>query len=148
MNYKSCHFTLQELVCPHVFNAYGLMAWSFFDDKLLQTMDLIGDQIGAIYINNWHLGGEFDERGFRCIQCSIVRQHIKEGMLYVSAHMTGQAVDFTLKNMSATEFRLWATKNYQLLPYPIRIEKSVPWVHLDTRDEGKGKVYLFASPIQ
>jgi len=152
MLYRPRHFVLQELACPHIFEKYGETAWQFFDDKLLMTLDLLRDQLGPIYVNNWDMSPAkrkqagtqlFDERGFRCIQCSIVKEHIKENILYVSPHMTGQGADFDVLGLSAPKVRLWCAANYILLPFSIRLEKSVPWVHLDTRDCGKGKVHLF-----
>ena len=143
MIYKPRHFDLKELACPHIFNKYGEVAWQFFDDKLLMTLDLIRDQLGPIYVNNWDMGGEFDERGFRCIFCSLVQKAIREATLYVSPHMTGQGADFDVKGMTAASVRLWLIGNPIKLPYPIRLEKNVTWIHLDTRDTGKGKVSLF-----
>jgi len=143
MLYKPRHFDLEELACPHVFKKFGEVAWQFFDDKLLMTLDLVRDQLGPIYVNNWKEGGEFDERGFRCLQCSLVQDAIKKGTLYVSPHMTGQGADFDVHGMDAGKVRLWLVANQIKLPYPIRLEKNVTWVHLDTRDTGKGKVSLF-----
>jgi hypothetical protein len=150
--YKPRHFTLKELTCPHVFSKFGEVAWQFFDDKMLMTIDLIRDQLGPIYVNNWDFDKKmrdltgmslFDERGFRCIQCSLVKDAIAQNRLYVSPHMTGQGVDFDVKGMLASEVRKWLKENSLILPYPIRLENAVTWVHLDTRDAGKGKIYTF-----
>jgi hypothetical protein len=141
--YKPRHFSLKELVCPHVYNRFGETAWQFFDDKMLMTIDLLRDQLGAIYVNNWDIDGLFTQRGFRCLQCALVQDAIKESRLYVSPHMTGQGVDFDVESMTAAKVRLWLVGNQVKLPYPIRLEKNVSWVHLDSRDAGKGKVFLF-----
>jgi len=152
MIYKPRHFALQELVCPHVFNMFGETAWQFFDDKLLMTLDLLRDQLGPIYVNNWDMSEEqrkqtkvplYDERGFRCIHCSLVREAIKKDRLYVSPHMLGQGADFDVKDKNSSQVRLWIANNFVLLPFPVRLEKNVSWVHLDIRDAGKGKVYMF-----
>jgi hypothetical protein len=63
--------------------------------------------------------------------------------MYVSPHMTGQGVDFDVQGLLAEEVRQWLIKNPNLLPYPIRLEAGVSWVHLDTRDTGIQKVTLF-----
>jgi len=119
---------------------------------MLMTIDLIRDQLGPIYVNNWDFDKKmrdltgmslFDERGFRCIQCSLVKDAIAQNRLYVSPHMTGQGVDFDVKGMLASEVRKWLKENSLILPYPIRLENAVTWVHLDTRDAGKGKIYTF-----
>jgi len=143
MIYKPRHFSLQELACPHVVKKFGEIAWQFFDDKLLITLDLLRDQLGAIHVNNWVAGGEFDERGFRCIQCSLVQKAIKEGTLYVSPHMTGQGADFDVDGMTAAQVRRWIKSNEIKLAFPVRLENNVTWVHLDTRYAGKGKVFMF-----
>jgi hypothetical protein len=137
MIYRPRHFDIKELVCPDVYKKFGQIAWQFFDDKMLMTLDLLRDQLGPIYVNNWDINGQFDERGFRCIQCSLVKKAIKDKRLYVSPHMTGQGVDFDVEGMSAGEVRIWILSNQIKLGFPIRIEKNVTWVHLDSRDGGQ-----------
>jgi hypothetical protein len=51
--------------------------------------------------------------------------------------MTGQGVDFDVEGMSAGEVRIWILSNQIKLGFPIRIEKNVTWVHLDSRDGGQ-----------
>jgi hypothetical protein len=152
MIYKPRHFSLQEMVCPHVFKKYGETAWQFMDDKLLMTVDLLRDQLGPIFGNNYDMPEEervkrglplFDERGFRCIQCSLVQKAIKDGTLYVSPHMTGQVFDCDVAGKTAAQVRLWIVANEIKLPYPVRIEKNVTWLHIDSRNAGQGKVFLF-----
>jgi len=144
MKYIPKHFSIDELACPHIYDKFGAVAWQFFDQRILITLDILRDKFNKpIYINDWQVHGRFDERGFRCIQCSLVKKAIKEKRLYVSPHMTGQAADFDVRGLSAEEVRQWIIKNQNLLPYPIRLENGVSWVHLDTRDADKGKVYLF-----
>jgi hypothetical protein len=93
--FRPIYFDLEELVCPHVFNKYGAQAWSFLDPRLLQTLDVIREALDKpIHINTWHSGGVSTQSGFRCIQCDIVKKAIKDNILYVSAHMEGQAVDW------------------------------------------------------
>jgi len=145
MIYKPKHFDLQELACPHIYDKYGDAAWQFFSPYLLVTLDLIREKLNKpIYVNNWQIHGSFDERGFRCIQCDLVKKAIAEGRLYVSPHMLGQGADFDVKGLTAEEVRQWIIKNQDLLPYPIRLEDGVNWVHLDVRNAGV-KVYLFES---
>jgi hypothetical protein len=144
MIYEPIYFSLDELVCPHVYDKFGNISWQFFDSRLLITIDDIRQRIGKpIFINDWQVHGKFDERGFRCIQCDLVKSAIAEQRLYVSPHMTGQGVDFDVQGLLAEEVRQWIIKNQNLWPYPIRLEAGVSWVHLDTRDAGKGKVHLF-----
>ena len=48
-----------------------------------------------------------------------------------------------LEGMTAEEARRLIIKNQILLPYPIRLEDGVSWLHLDVYNADKGKVYLF-----
>lgn len=152
MLYKPRHFSLEELVCPDIFNKFGKTAVEFFSQDLLITLDLLRDQLGPIYVNNWDMDPAirkkqgislFDERGFRCLQCSLVVKAIEDKRLYVSPHMTGQGVDFDVKGMTAQQVRKWLKDNQAKLPFPIRLEDKVNWIHLDIRDTNKGKVTLF-----
>lgn len=149
MIYKCRHFILQELVCPHIYKKFGEQAWSFLDDRLLQTIDLIRDKLEKpIWINNWDSGGRYDERGYRCIQCSIVQDAIEKEVLYASAHTRAQAVDFNVEGLTVYQVRAWLIGNPSVLPYPIRLEKNAPtWNHLDVCNTGKNKVELFIANI-
>ena len=146
MIYEPKHFDLQELACPHAYDKYGAAAWQFFSPRLLITLDFLREKLNKpIYVNNWQISGSFDERGFRCIQCDLVKKAIAENRLYVSPHMLGRAIDFDVQSMTSEEVRQWIIQHQSILPYPIRLEKSVNWVHLDVFDANNGKVYLFNS---
>ena len=138
-------FDIKEVVCPEVFHKYGQTAWSFFDSRLLVTMESLRIRLNKqIFINNWDIKGQFSQRGFRCIQCSLVQDAVKNNVLYCSAHMTGQAYDFDVEGLVAEEVRQYIIKNANLWPYPIRLESDTSWCHLDTRG-GISKVTLFNS---
>ena len=154
MIYKPRHFTLQELVCQHVFDAHGSRAWSFFDERLLMTMDFLRDKWNSpIYVNNWDMPEEtrerlglglYDERGGRCVQCDLVKKAAKSGRVYCSAHIRFQACDFNVHKLTPDKVSLWLLQNYQLLPFPIRLEKNTKgWTHLDMSNTGTNKVELF-----
>lgn len=137
------YFSLDELMCPHAYNQFGEMTWSFFDPRLLQVLDTIREHIDkSIYVNNWMIKGEFSQRGFRCVKCQLVRDAFNSGKLYISPHMTGQAVDFDIVGLSAEQGRQWIIDNQNILPYNIRLEKAVGWIHLDVRG-GKEKITMF-----
>jgi hypothetical protein len=126
------YFQLEELVCRHVYNKFSYFAWSFFDDRLLLTIDILRRKLDKpIYVNNWKDGGNFDERGFRCNQCDLVKKKTDQGIIYCSPHMRGVAVDFDVEGMTAEEVRQWIIKNKMVLPVAIRMENKVNWVHLD-----------------
>ena len=107
------------------------------------TLDWIRRSLNKpITVNNWWDGGDFDERGLRCIQCSIVKRKCDLGQVYVSAHILGRAFDFDVMGMTAGEVRVWLAYNKDRLPYPIRLENHTNWIHLDSIDMGV-KVYIF-----
>lgn len=139
------YFDLQEIVCPEVYKKYGQLAWLFFDPRLLATMLALRQRLNkAIYVNDWKEGGTDSQKGFRCIQCAEVKDHIKDNVLYVSEHMTGQGWDFQVEGLHAEEVRQYIITNKNLWPYPIRLEDGVSWIHLGTRNDGSvGKVILF-----
>lgn len=141
--YKCKHFEIYELVSKKVYKKYGETAWQFFDEKLLRTIDLIRDLFdAAITINDWQWGGNFQQRGLRSNIDNIVKDHTNNNLLYCSAHCYGQAVDFDIEGYTAEEVRQYLKENKEFLPYPIRLENNVSWVHLDIRDTGS-KVYIF-----
>jgi len=143
MMYRPQYFWLTEFVCPHVYNKFGETAWMFLDDKLIITLDWIRRKLNKpITVNNWWEGGEFDERGLRCIQCSLVKSKCNNGEVYMSPHIVGRAADFDVRGMTAGEVRVWLAIHKNQLPYNIRLENFVNWCHLDTYDTGN-KVYIF-----
>lgn len=137
-------FGIQELVCKHVYDKHKEGAWTFFDPRLIAVLLFIRQAIGkAITINTWHVGGSYSQRGLRCNLCSLVADKTKVGKLYVSAHQQGMAVDFDVKGMSAEAVRMWLHNNAYRLPYNIRVEKDVTWVHIDVRNDTNEKIIYF-----
>ena len=143
---KSEFFSVKELVCKHVYDRYGEASAMFLDDKLIETINTVREKIlcAPMTVNNWHLGGSFSQRGLRCNLCDLVREKSERQQLYLSAHCLGKGIDFTPEGMTAEEARRLIIEKQELLPYPIRLEDGVSWLHIDVYDNGKGKkVYLF-----
>lgn len=143
MNIKN-YFGIKELVCRHVYEQWGERSWQFLDDRLLDTLAVIREKIDKpIMVNNWARGGAYSQRGLRCNVCQLVREKTDLQKVYLTAHLQGKAVDFNVSGMGAEEVRQWIVKNQILLPYPIRLEKNVSWVHLDVRNDGAQNKVLF-----
>lgn len=142
---KSRYFKIEELVCPDVYKKFGEQAWMFIDGRLVETLDIVREKIlgKPMVVNNWTAGGSFTQRGLRCNLCQLVKDKTKSNRLYLSAHNFGKAIDATVQGISAEEARKLIVKNQILLPYPVRLEEGVSWLHLDMYDSGKGKVSLF-----
>lgn len=63
---------------------------------------------------------------------------------YLSAHCLGRGFDVTVSGMSAEDARQAIIKASDKLPYPIRLEDGVSWLHVDVMDLCNGqKVTLF-----
>jgi hypothetical protein len=143
-------FLIEEFVSPKVYKKHGERAWKFLCPRLLHTILIIRKEIGKpITINNWHTGGSFKQRGLRSNLGYIFLSKFKKGILYLSGHVLGVAVDFDVKGMTAQQVRVWLVQNQDILPYKIRLEnklkgKPISWVHLDMLWEKKNPhVYLF-----
>ena len=118
-------FKLEELVCKHVMNKYNeTQIWSFFSTQALETLLVLRRDIikKPFIINNWKSpSGNYTQRLEK---------------VYMSAHCTGNAFDITVVGMSAEEARKLIDLNKHKLPYPIRLEKDVTWLHFDVYDMG------------
>jgi len=138
-------FHISEFVGPQVYKKYGDDAWKFIDIRLLQTIDVLRYWIDKpITINNYYWGGSFKQRGLRTNLGSIFMGKFKKGILYLSAHVLGKAVDFDVQGMTAIEVRNWIVANQKIFPFKIRLETGVNWVHLDIISEEKNpKIYKF-----
>lgn len=112
--------------------------------KVQNTKDLytlsICPNINETYITRTNTSIEKYEGRVWCIQTqnstAIVRRN---GKVSIQGNCTGEAFDITVQGMSAEEARQLIIKNKDNLPYPIRLEDGVSWLHIDTYDMGNGK---------
>lgn len=140
---KCKHFEIYELVSKQVYQKYGERAWQFFDPRLLVMLDWVREKLDKpITVNDWYWGGQFDERGLRCNLDPMMVGKTKAGKIYCSPHPFGQGVDFDVEGMTAQQVRDWLEEHKEELPFPIRLEDGVSWVHMDVRNVGV-KIYLF-----
>lgn len=147
INELSDYFDIQELVGPIEYKRDGVNCWRYLRTELLHTILVVRRDIlkSPMYVNNWVSGGKYDERGFRCNLSTIVKEKTDDGVLYMSGHSVGAAVDFTVKGMTAESARRKIIENESILPYPIRLEKGTSWVHIDVYDDiiNNKKITLF-----
>lgn len=143
--YRPIYFELEELVCKDVFDFYGQTAWQFFDPRILITIDYLREKINkAIFVNNWKDGGQFTQRGFRCLKCQLNHDATINNKMYCSPHSRGMAIDCDIQGILAEESRQWVIKNKDRLPYPVRLENNVSWLHIDcVQVNNSDKVFLF-----
>lgn len=120
------YFQVAELVCNHTFPKWGEQSWQFLDTAFLAVLLVIRrDIIQAPMICN-HSGAY--QRGLRCNLCELVKE---KDVVYLSPHPLGKAGDFTVVGMTAEEARRRIIEMQHLLPFPIRMEKGVSWLHID-----------------
>ena len=136
------YFQIKELVCDHVFSEWGHRAWQFLDTEYLHDLLIIRRDILKVPMTCNH--NNANQRGLRCNRCQLVKEKTKP---YLSSHVLGRAGDFTIQGMTAQEARSLIRNNSHLLPYPIRMEDGVSWLHFDTLPQYgiTEKVYEFCA---
>lgn len=140
-------FQLYELMPPELYT-YDMMISEearerafaqYFDQKLLITIDIIRGEIikAPLICNTWFQDGNRKNCGLRSEGCMV-------GALK-SQHKLGKAVDLICRDYTGEQMRKMIKENEHLLPYPIRIEEGVNWLHVDVKDmDYKGKkIYWF-----
>lgn len=140
-------FDIKELVCSHTYEKFGSKSWQFLDRDLLEALLIVRRDIlkMPMVVNNYHTGGDFSQRGFRCNICRIPKDKTLKGQLYLSAHCNGAAIDFDAKGLTVSEVHQKIKDNTVLLPCKVRMEANVTWNHLDVySDPSKDKFSEFS----
>ena len=142
---KSKHFKIYELVSPRVYDAFGEKAWMFIDPRLIATLDILRDAFGRpITINDWAWKGVLTQRGLRENVCDIVTSKTIQDQLYLSAHSLGMGADFDVDGYTGQYIRDQIKLLSSSLPYPIRLENDVPWIHMDVMTYNQDdNIYFF-----
>ena len=130
-------FKISELVCPHTFEKFGEKSWQFLNTELLETIMVLRFDIFGVGMSINY--GTSTQRGLRCNICQLVKEQTNKNKIYLSAHCTGSGVDVNFAGYTAAQARTKIKENAALLPYPIRLEKDVTWVHIDVYNDGSGK---------
>lgn len=133
-------FQVSELVCEHTHSKWGERSWQFLDTAFLHNLLVIRRDILQVPMTCNHDGA--NQRGLRCNRCELVKSKTS---VYLSSHILGKAGDFTVQGMTAQEARSRIRNNAHLLPYPLRMESGVNWLHFDTMPQYgvTQKVYEF-----
>lgn len=120
-------FQVRELVCSHVFSKWGERSWQFLSTDYLHNLLVIRRDILQMPMVCNHDGAE--QRGLRCNMCKMVKD---KKAAYLSSHILGRAGDFSVQGLTAQEARSRIRTMQNLLPYPLRMEGGVSWLHIDT----------------
>ena len=140
---KKCKwFEIKELIPPDIYDkSIEEELWCLIDDNLKEVLDFIREYIvkAPLTCNNWHIGGERVASGYRDQNCPVGAKH--------SQHKEGRAADLICSKYTAEQMRQMILDKQDMLPYPVRIEDGVNWLHVDTkpRDYKGDKVYLFSA---
>jgi len=141
------YFDIRELVCSHTYQKFGDESWQFLDTEALHTLLVLRTKIlkCGMVINDYIFGGGNEQRGLRCNICPIPKDKTDKNQIYLSAHCNGAGFDVVFgkhTGMTAEKARRLIYQYQDLLPYNVRIEKEVTWLHIDCYDKGV-KVYEF-----
>ena len=133
-------FQVRELVCSHVFSKWGERTWQFLSTDYLHNLLVIRRDILQMPMVCNNDGAE--QRGLRCNMCKMVKE---KKAAYLSSHILGRAGDFSVQGLTAQEARSRIRAMQNLLPYPMRMEGGVSWLHIDTLPQFgiEAKVYEF-----
>ena len=139
------NFDIKELVCPHTYARYGENSLLYMQTPILHTLLVLRTKIlnVPLTINTYPMRGTITQRGLRCNLCPMVKNDKTEkGLLYLSAHIQGLALDIVSSKMTAEQMRQKIYAKAKELPYPIRIEDNgdgtPTWLHIDCYDTAKG----------
>ena len=132
------YFELYELVDRATFHSWGDDAWSLFNPDLLYSLDGIREFFGVpVYVNNWYNGHGNDQyKGYRPPNCPIGAVN--------SEHKKGNAADPVIQGYDAESARnlILENQDHPLLCKIMRMEKNVPWLHIDCK-KVKNRIHLF-----
>ena len=134
------YFDKEEIMSRHLFYAGG--GYDLLHGDLQKLVVWIREAIGRpIFANNWAIGGQFSQRGYRTNDDPVCKVH---KFATGSAHFKGKALDFDVKGMTAEQVRRWLHDNQESAPVRFRVEKGVNWVHVDVMPhKASDKAYFF-----
>lgn len=124
----------REFVPPEIWEAYGQTSSRFYDPRLALIADAVAYVTGGVVVvNNWHVGGQYKNSGYRTPDC-------QEGAP-LSAHKRGMAEDIKVINMPAPRVQEIVRDNFKLHFEKLGltgIEIATPtWTHLTVENWGR-----------
>lgn len=132
-------FKIEELVCDHTLKRFGREAsWKFLSAQGLENLYVLRTEILKVPLIINH--GNAHQRGLRCNLCPLVKS---KKNIYLSGHVLGNAYDITSKELTAAQMRQLIVENQDKLPYPVRMEADVTWLHIDLNTYTDKKVTFF-----
>ena len=135
MIYQPFYFTIEELVSKDTLNMSGeSRCWWLMDDRILRAADLLREEFGAMVVNDWSRGGNFNNSGLRTPKYNRYS--------LTSQHSHGRALDLKPKRVTPDEVREAIIRDRDRYHMITGIEMEVNWVHIDCRNfEGLFQFY-------
>ena len=127
MRYEPKYFAIEELMPLDAVDKYGeSRCWWLMDDRILKAADLLREDFGAMVINNWNVGGNYSNSGFR------VPKYDRYSI--TSQHSHGRALDMKPKRCSVDEIRIAIIEDRARYGAITGLEMGVSWLHIDCRN--------------
>lgn len=132
------NFSLYEFVPPEIYNRFEAQSTRFIDHRIPAIAQKIRDIFGYTIINDWKMGGPYNNSGYRSPLCL-------EGSNF-SAHKRGMAIDIKIINNDPQEIRNYIINNYIEIFKPLGvtvIELNTPtWIHVGTENFRNDNIQL------
>ena len=130
------YFIVPELVTEELYALMGPNAITVFEKEILTTLVQLRKHFKVPFIvNDWHLGGRFDGRGYRDYGETTGSDD--------STHRLAIGIDFVAVDVEAHLIRAEILANQDKFPLLRRLEDNVSWVHFDLKETYHKDIYLF-----
>lgn len=126
------YFRLEEFIPKEVYNRFGDNSIWFVDKRIIDLANFVRSRFGkSMTINNWHSGGNLNNRGFRTPDSAVGGQF--------SQHKFGRAFDFNIAGVTPQEIYKDLLANSSLyikagLTTAEDIAYTPNWTHFDIRE--------------
>lgn len=121
-----------------MFERFGEDAWRFVDPRLVECFNAVREYLGkSMTLNDYYRGGDRRWSGIRTSASKYYSQF--------SAHSFGMAGD-AVGDFNYDHLRDDIRNGTLVLPYPVRLELGVNWLHLDVAHTGTGNRVIAFKP--
>ena len=134
------HFELQEFVSKDIYTKWRDKSIWFIRPEIIKLAEFYREYFDApVTINNWHINGSFNYRGFREPECKIGA--------HLSQHRFGNAFDCNIKGLTPDEVRDSIIKNsprFMEAGLTTLEDGSIAktWVHSDCRTTNSNYIFI------
>lgn len=130
--FEGALFSIEEFVPREIFNLYGVKSTWFINQGVVVSMIYLRKYFDApITINNWHSGGNFQNRAYRVPNSPVGAKF--------SQHKLAKAIDFNVQGLTSDEVAKKIIDNWDEIRLNVAFTTledpafTKGWTHLDTR---------------